>query len=64
MIGQTMCSIMGLSDVVYMEEAERSKNRSLRNPHDQLMCFGLLPPPRPAKWSLVMPSDYRVDRRF
>ncbi len=58
MIGSQWCSVCG--------EEEGSKNRSLRNPSDQLMCFGYLPSPghpegptgeigfKPAKWN---PSD-------
>ncbi len=57
---------MGASDVVYVEKRRGSKNRSLGNPSDQLMCFGYLPSPghperptseigfKPAKWN---PSD-------
>ncbi len=56
--GSQWCSVCG--------EEEGSKNRSLRNPSDQLMCFGYLPSPghperptgeigfKPAKWN---PSD-------
>ncbi len=54
-------------------EDEESKNRSLRNPGDQLMFCGYLPSPghlerptseigfKPAKWN---PSHSRVDRRI
>ncbi len=56
--GSQRCSVCG--------EEEGSKNRSLGNPSDQLMCFGYLPSPghperptseigfKPAKWN---PSD-------
>ncbi len=56
--GSQWCSVCG--------EEEGSKNRSLGNPSDQLMCFGYLPSPghperptseigfKPAKWN---PSD-------
>ncbi len=56
--GTQWCSVCG--------EEEGSKNRSLRNPSDQLMCFWYLPSPghperptseigfKPAKWN---PSD-------
>ncbi len=68
--------MMGPSDVMYVEKKEGSKNRSLGNPSDQLMCFGYLPSPghperptseigfKPAKWNPVMSSDERVDRRI
>ncbi len=63
--GTQWCSVCG--------GEEGSKNWTLRNPSDQLMCFGYLPslghPERPTseigfkpvKWN---PSDERVDRRI
>ncbi len=66
--GSQRCSVCG--------EEEGSKNRSLRNPSDQLMCFGYLPSPGHPEGPTgeigfnqrsgipVMPSDERVDRRI
>ncbi len=46
MVGDTMCLYDGTQWCsVCGEEEEGSKNRSLRNPSDQLMCFGYLPAP-------------------
>ncbi len=73
MIGEAMCLYDGTQWCSVCGEEEGSKNRSLRNPSDQLMCFGYLPSPghterptgeigfKPAKWN---PSDERVDRRI
>ncbi len=66
MVGEAMCLYDGTQWCSVFGEEEGSKNRSLRNPSDQLMCFGYLPSPghpeRPtseigikqAKWN---PSD-------
>ncbi len=66
MVGETMCLYDGTQWCSVCGEEEGSKNWSLRNPSDQLMCFGYLPSPghperptstigfKPAKWS---PSD-------
>ncbi len=78
MVGEAMCLYDGSQWCSVCGEEEGSKNRSLRNPSDQLMCFGYLPSPghperptgeigfKPAKWN---PSDaqwwvMRVDRRI
>ncbi len=65
MVGEAMCLYDGTQCSACGEE-EGSKNRSLGNPSDQLMCFGYLPSPghlerptseigfKPAKWN---PSD-------
>ncbi len=66
MVGEAMCLHDGSQWCSVCGEEEGSKNRSLRNPSDQLMCFGYLPTPghpegptgeigfKPAKWN---PSD-------
>ncbi len=66
MVGEAMCLYDGSQWCSVCGEEEGSKNRSLRNPSDQLMCFGYLPTPghpegptgeigfKPAKWN---PSD-------
>ncbi len=66
MVGEAMCLYDGSQWCSVCGEEEGSKNRSLRNPSDQLMCFGCLPSPghperptgeigfKPAKWN---PSD-------
>ncbi len=66
MVGEAMCLYDGTQWCSVCGEEEGSKNRSLRNPSDQLMCFGYLPSPghperptgeigfKPAKWN---PSD-------
>ncbi len=66
MVGQAMCLYDGTQWCSLCGEEEGFKNRSLRNPSDQLMCFGYLPSPghperstikigfKPAKWN---PSD-------
>ncbi len=66
MVGEAMCLYDGSQWCSVCGEEEGSKNRSLRNPSDQLMCFGYLPSPghpegptgeigfKPAKWN---PSD-------
>ncbi len=76
MVGYTMCLYDGTQWCSVYGEEEGSKNRSLRNPSDQLMCSGFLPSPghlegpageigfKPAKWNPVMPSDVRVARRI
>ncbi len=76
MVGYTMCLYDGTQWCSVYGEEKGSKNRSLRNPSDQLMCSGFLPSPghlerptseigfKPAKWNPVMPSDVRVARRI
>ncbi len=66
MVGEACACMMGPSWCSVCGEEEGSKNRSLRNPSGQLMCFGYLPTPghlegptgeigfKPAKWN---PSD-------
>ncbi len=66
MVGEAMCLYDGSQWCSVCGEEEGSKNRSLGNPSDQLMCFGYLPSPghperptseigfKPAKWN---PSD-------
>ncbi len=66
MVGEAMCLYDGSQWCSVCGEEEGSKNRSLRNPSGQLMCFGYLPTPghlegptgeigfKPAKWN---PSD-------
>ncbi len=44
MVGEAMCLYDGTSDVVYVEREEGSKNRSLRNTCDQVMCLDTSPP--------------------
>ncbi len=45
MVGEAMCLYDGSQWCSVCGEEEGSKNRSLRNPSDQLMCFGYLPSP-------------------
>ncbi len=66
MVGEAMCLYDGTQWCSVCGEEEGSKNRFLRKPSDQLMCFGYLPSPghlerptseigfKPAKWN---PSD-------
>ncbi len=66
MVGEAMCLYDGSQWCSVCGEEEGSKNRSLKNPSDQLMIFGYLPSPghperptseirfKPAKWN---PSD-------
>ncbi len=75
MVGEAMCLYDGSQWCSVCGEEEGSKNRSLRNPSDQLMCFGYLPSPghperptgeigfKPAKWN-PSDADERVDRRI
>ncbi len=63
MVWETMCLYDGTQWCSVFGEEERSKNRSLRNPSDQLMFCGYLPSPghlerpaieigfKPAKWN-------------
>ncbi len=75
-VGEAMCLYDGTQWCSVCGEEEGSKNQSLGNPGDQLMCFGYLPSPghierptseigfKPAKWN---PSDvqwWEVDRRI
>ncbi len=76
MVGEAMCLYDGSQWCSVCGEEEGSKNRSLRNPSDQLMCFGYLPSPghperptgeigfKPAKWNPSDASDEREDRRI
>ncbi len=78
MVGKAMCLYDGTTWCSVCGEEERSKNRSLGNPSDQMMCFGYLPSPghleRPSSEIRedsnqrsgipVMSSDERVDRRI
>ncbi len=45
MVGEAMCLYDGTQWCSVCGEEEGSKNRSLGNPSDQLMCFGYLPSP-------------------
>ncbi len=66
MVWEAMCLYDGSQWCSVCGEEEGSKNRSMGNPSDQLMCFGYLPSPghlerptseigfKPAKWN---PSD-------
>ncbi len=72
-VGETMCLYGGSQWCSVYGEEDGSKNWSLRNPSDQLVCFGNLPSPghleRPTCGIQtcgfpVMPSDERADRRI
>ncbi len=58
---------MGSSDVVYVDKRRGSKNQSLGNPSDQLMCFGYLPSPghleRPMREVWILPPHWGDRRR-
>ncbi len=74
MVGDIMCLYDGSQWCSVCGEEEGSKNRSLRNPSDQLMCSGFLPSPGHLEGPAieigfkpvipVISSDERVDRRI
>ncbi len=59
MVGEAMCLYDGTQLCSVCGEEEGSKNQSLRNPSDQLMCFGYLPPQATLKeWDRIQPVKW------
>ncbi len=61
MVGEDMCLYDGTQWCSVCGEEDGSKNWPLRNPSDQLMCFGYLPRPRPPwktyQWDRIQASE-------